>query len=131
MHTLFNTLKNVIFWSHARGTIPYDLLCALILIFIFLTPSSFFHDWPKLNTPQQFQMGKSIVLSRDEMGATVYNVLTPPNASQVPVALENQLKTSLDQYLKRPVTIYRLQPIYAGGGEVAGYSVWINSAPKN
>lgn len=131
MRKLFVMLKNVIFWNHARGTVPYDILCASILVFIFLTPASFFHDWPKLNTPQQFQMGKPIVLSRDEMGATIYNVLAPPNTSQVPGALENQLKTSLGQYLKRPVTIYRLQPIYAGGGEVVGYSVWINSTPKN
>ena len=35
-------IKRVILWSYERGTWQYDLLCFLILVFIFLTPSSFF-----------------------------------------------------------------------------------------
>jgi hypothetical protein len=35
-------LKNVLLWSYERGTWQYDVLCLLILAFIFLTPSNWF-----------------------------------------------------------------------------------------
>ena len=35
-----STLRNVFIWVYARGTIPYDIICALILLFVFLTPRS-------------------------------------------------------------------------------------------
>jgi hypothetical protein len=35
-------LKKILFWSYDRGTWQYDLMCVLILAFIFLTPNSFF-----------------------------------------------------------------------------------------
>ncbi len=37
-----STLKNAFVWTYSRGTIPYDIICALILLFIFLTPRSCF-----------------------------------------------------------------------------------------
>ncbi|MBD0369409.1 MAG: hypothetical protein ICV60_01040 [Pyrinomonadaceae bacterium] len=36
------TLKKLLFWSYGRSTWQYDVLCALILVFIFLTPQSWF-----------------------------------------------------------------------------------------
>lgn len=35
-------LKNVFFWSYGRSTWQYDVLCVLILVFVFLTPKSWF-----------------------------------------------------------------------------------------
>ncbi len=42
MHIL-RIIKSVILWSYERGTWQYDVLCILILVFIFLTPNSFFN----------------------------------------------------------------------------------------
>ena len=39
MATVF---KRIIFWNYGRTTWQYDVLCALILAFIFLTPKSWF-----------------------------------------------------------------------------------------
>ncbi len=39
---IFRTIKAVILWSYARNTWQYDVLCVLILAFIFLTPKSWF-----------------------------------------------------------------------------------------
>jgi hypothetical protein len=36
------TLRNVLIWTYERGTLPYDILCGLILAFIFLVPRSCF-----------------------------------------------------------------------------------------
>lgn len=35
-------LSNVIFWNYQRGTWQYDVLCLVILAFIFLTPKTLF-----------------------------------------------------------------------------------------
>ena len=39
---LFTTLKKIFFWNYARNTWQWDLLCVVILIFIFLTPKWWF-----------------------------------------------------------------------------------------
>jgi hypothetical protein len=37
---LLTTLKKIFFWNYARNTWQWDVLCVVILIFIFLTPKS-------------------------------------------------------------------------------------------
>ena len=39
---LLQILKKIFFWSYGRSTWQYDILCALILAFIFLTPARWF-----------------------------------------------------------------------------------------
>ena len=39
---LLNVFKKVIFWSYGRTTWQYDVLCVLILAFVFLTPKGWF-----------------------------------------------------------------------------------------
>ena len=42
MQGLLTTLKKIFFWNYARNTWQWDVLCVLILVFIFLTPKSLF-----------------------------------------------------------------------------------------
>ena len=44
MRGLFTTLKKIFFWNYARNTWQWDLLCVVILIFIFLTPNRWFSN---------------------------------------------------------------------------------------
>ncbi|MGH9430693.1 MAG: hypothetical protein ACRD3T_04045 [Terriglobia bacterium] len=37
-----------VFWPYERGSWQYDIICAVILAFIFLTPAAWFHDRPQL-----------------------------------------------------------------------------------
>jgi hypothetical protein len=39
---LFEVFKKLLFWNYARNTWQWDALCVLCLIFIFLTPKSWF-----------------------------------------------------------------------------------------
>lgn len=41
---MLNVLKKLFFWNYARNTWQWDILCALILVFIFLTPKSWFEN---------------------------------------------------------------------------------------
>ena len=42
-----NGLKRFILWDYPRAGWQYDLMVAIILAFIFLTPRGFFRDQPK------------------------------------------------------------------------------------
>jgi len=41
---IFRVLKHIFFWGYARSTWQYDVLCALILAFVFLTPRNWFDN---------------------------------------------------------------------------------------
>src|SRR5438309_5757488 len=44
MGFLLNTGKKIIFWTYPRTSWQWDVLCVLILVFIFLTPKSWFEN---------------------------------------------------------------------------------------
>ncbi|HBB88984.1 MAG TPA: hypothetical protein DC047_15370 [Blastocatellia bacterium] len=41
---MLTTLKKLFFWNYARSSWQWDILCVVILIFIFLTPKSWFES---------------------------------------------------------------------------------------
>jgi hypothetical protein len=43
-------LKDIIFWKYERASWQWDVLCLLILAFIFLTPKAWFEKQEKLAT---------------------------------------------------------------------------------
>jgi len=44
MGFLSNTAKKIAFWNYSRTSWQWDVLCVLILVFIFLTPKSWFQN---------------------------------------------------------------------------------------
>ena len=40
MGKIGSVLREILVWSYERGTLQYDIICALILAFIFFTPRS-------------------------------------------------------------------------------------------
>ena len=66
---LFTTLKKIFFWNYARNTWQWDLLCVVILIFIFLTPKSWFSSGERAQgTVHQSAIAKTLVLSPEVIG---------------------------------------------------------------
>jgi len=61
---LFTTLKKIFFWNYPRNTWQWDLLCVVILIFIFLTPKSWFTSGERVQgMMHQSPVVKTVVLS--------------------------------------------------------------------
>jgi hypothetical protein len=119
-------LNKIVFWSYGRGTLQYDVLCALILAFIFATPRYIFQDWPVINNPHQFAFGEQIVSTYDDQGNPVLNVsiqLVPAN--QDASAVRNAALTQLQKTLNKPISIADIKPILGKNGETIGYSIWL------
>ena len=48
---LVDTIKKIFLWTYERNTWQWDTLCALILVFIFLTPKSWFSGSERQTQP--------------------------------------------------------------------------------
>ena len=48
MRTIWRIFLRTVFWSFERGTWPYDIAVAVIVVFVLLSPRSWFHDQPPL-----------------------------------------------------------------------------------
>ena len=55
MASFKKTIRNILVWSYERGTIQYDIICALILAFIFFIPPSCFVAKKAANLPVSMQ----------------------------------------------------------------------------
>jgi hypothetical protein len=132
MQNVLGALKKTVLWAYQRGTFQYDILCALILLFIFATPRSVFQDWPVINSPHQFEFGEQIVDTYDDHGNPVLNVSTElVPAIQDAIALKNVVKSQLEKALNRPISIADIKPIVDENGETVGYSIWLGQEKSN
>ena len=50
MGFISDTARKIVFWNYSRTTWQWDVLCVLILAFIFLTPKSWFASNPPVQT---------------------------------------------------------------------------------
>jgi hypothetical protein len=50
MGFISDTAKKIAFWNYSRTSWQWDVLCVLILAFIFLTPKSWFVSHPPVQT---------------------------------------------------------------------------------
>jgi len=61
---LTTTLKKIFFWNYPRNTWQWDLLCVVILFFIFLSPKSWFLSGERpLNIGHQIPVAKTLVFA--------------------------------------------------------------------
>ena len=66
---LLTTLKKIFFWNYARNTWQWDVLCVVILIFIFLTPKSWFSGGERSQAKEhQSPIVKTVLLSPEVVG---------------------------------------------------------------
>jgi hypothetical protein len=62
MSFLSNSAKKIVFWNYPRTSWQWDVLCVLILVFIFLTPKSWFQN-------SEFRPQGTVIISAELVGA--------------------------------------------------------------
>jgi hypothetical protein len=131
MRTIWRIFVRTVFWSFERGTWPYDLAVAVIVIFVLLSPRSWFHDQPPLGPAPEAAM----VQLRDadvSDGTRTYRVsakLLVTSAKVPEPELEHQLheavRLNVETLQKSRFEILRIEPIRADDGSIAYYDVSI------
>ena len=77
---MLNPIKKIILWSYERASWQWDLLCFLIILFIFLTPKQWFEK------PEATRVSRLIVKQKDfssdktELDKRVKEMSGDPNA---------------------------------------------------
>ena len=105
-------IKRFLLWDYPRASWQYDVMVAIILAFIFLTPRDAFFDWPR---------ARDLTRLPSEAGANVFwvdpNLLEaipePERGSRVQQLLRSR-------YGKRE-NVIRVEPIFGDEREIKGY----------
>jgi hypothetical protein len=103
--------KRFILWDFPRASWQYDVIVALILAFIFLTPRDWFRDQPRI------PYVRSIAAVKD-----AYFVV-PETLDAIP---ENQRVDRLTELLRtqmsnKRIVVTRVEPMLDSEGELRGY----------
>ncbi len=105
MRRFWDIAKSYVWWSYSRGSVHYDVMVSLILLFIFLTPRAVFRDKPVERRPHQSE----VIVQPDGHDGFIYEV----DAAAVTGKTEKEVRDNLLQVI---------EPI-AGEVEIAGYEM--------
>jgi len=131
MRTIWRILSRIVFWSYERGTWPYDLAVAAIVVFVLLSPRSWFHDEPPVVPAGKVAM----VELRDadvSDGTRTYRVsakllLVSPKITEPELEhrLHDAVRKNVGTLQKSRFEIVRIEPIRGDDGTIAYYDVSI------
>ena len=119
MSNFGQTLKGYFWWTHPRGSIPYDVMVTLILAFIFLAPHWInFRDKPQPKPPRQTE-----VIAQQQGDGLVYTV----DASAVRAGSDAETRESLMRVIEPiagEIAIDRYTAVRDRDNNVTTYKVW-------
>ncbi len=118
MQSIWRILKSYVWWTHARGSVHYDVMVTLILLFIFLTPRWLFKDKPVDRMPHQTE----VVVSQDGANGFVYRVDAAVVQSKDEAVLRENLLRVIEP-IAGEVDILSFEPERDAKGRVISYRV--------
>lgn len=130
MRTISRVLARIIFWSFERGTWPYDVAVAVIVVFVLLSPRSWFHDRPPVGPPPNPAMVQlqaadpaSLVATYRVDARLLANVRMPE--SELEHDLHEAVQKNVQNLHTSRFRILRIEPVRRDDGTVAYYDVSI------
>jgi len=126
MASLGQILSKTLFWSYERGTWPYDVAVGLILVFVLVTPRSWFHDKPESGGPAT--PGQVLLISREGNRQTYRvdgRILAPPTKLALQNGLHTALQDALPELHNGNFSIAKIEPVHDDQGTVIAYQVEI------
>ena len=127
MNAVWRTIRGYVLWSYERGTLHYDVMVTLILLFVFLSPYWInFNDKPVERNPHP----TGVVVLPDGQGGLIYQVDGAALAGRNDSiggdedAVRDELRQIIEP-ISGAVTITRYDIIRDGKGHVQIYKVWV------
>ena len=119
MNAIWRTIRSYILWQHERGTLHYDIMVTLILIFIFFSPRVInFKDKPISRYPHPTE----VVVTADAEGRLIYQV----SASAVTAGDDKDVRDQLLRIIEPisgAVSIVGYETVSDHKGKLQGYRV--------
>jgi len=118
--SVWRTILSFIFWSYERGTIQYDVMVTLILLFVFFSPRIInFNDRPVERNPHP----SGVIVYPDGNGEFIYQVDGNAVHGGDDTSVRGQLLRIIEP-ISGSVSITRYEPV-KDKGRVVAYKVWI------
>src|SRR5215471_7359853 len=121
MGAVWRTIRGYILWSYERGSLHYDIMVTLILLFVFISPIYInFKDKPVERNPHP----TGVVVIPDPKGGFIYQIpaaaVTVGNGVDIRVQLERIIEP-----ISGAVSVNRFEPVKDSSGHTQSYKVWI------
>jgi hypothetical protein len=121
MNGVFRTIRSYILWQHERGTLHYDIMVTLILIFVFFSPRVInFNDKPVPVSPHL----SDVVVTPDAQGGLVYRISAGAITPGDDQAMRDQLLRIIKP-ISGDVSIMSYEAVKDGKGHVQTYKVLV------
>lgn len=128
MRAFWRAIGRVLFWSYERMTWQYDVMVALIVVFVLLTPRHWFHDQPRVTTAVQLvsrdasSRMSTYRLDASALGSDRREVSMTPEIQR---RAHDVLVNSVSELKGSSFQIVRVDPRLANDGTVAYYDVTV------
>jgi hypothetical protein len=121
MNSIWRTIRGYILWSYERGSLHYDVMVTLILLFVFLSPYWInFKDKPIERVPHQ----TGVVIQPDGKGGFVYQIDASVLTAKSDAALREQMLGIIEP-ITGAAAISNIEPVKDGKGRIQSYKVWV------
>jgi hypothetical protein len=121
MGAIWRTIRGYILWSYERGSLHYDIMVTLILLFVFVSPLFInFKDKPVEHIPRL----TGVVVVPGATGELVYQI----QASAVDTAGGGDVRTQLERIIEPisgAVSITNVETVKDVMGHTQSYKVWV------
>ena len=119
MNAIWRTIRSYILWQHERGTLHYDIMVTLILIFIFFSPRVInFKDKPISRDPHPTE----VVVTSDTEGRLIYQVPASAVTASDDASAREQLLRVIEP-ISGAVSIVSYEKVSDNKGKLQGYRV--------
>jgi hypothetical protein len=119
MNAIWRTIRGYILWQYERGTLHYDIMVTLILIFVLFSPGVInFNDKPIARNPHPTE----VVVTADAEGRLIYQVAASAVSPGDDQAVRGQLLRIIEP-ISGAVSIVSYEPVLDGKGKVQTYKV--------
>lgn len=113
-------IKKLFFWGYARNTWQYDVLCALILAFIFLTPPGWFDGGSAMKNKS---IGEPVTAGGHQK-PVASKVILPIGDSFGGQMTQSEIENRVRTITGRPETeVLRVEPRLDAGNKIVAYEV--------
>jgi len=120
VRSIGRTIRDFVLWSYERGTIQYDIMVTLILLFVFISPRVInFKDKPTEHIPQP----TGVVVMPDSGGGFIYQI----DGSAVAVSGDGPIRQELHKIIEPisgEITITKYETVRDAAGHIVKYRVW-------
>jgi hypothetical protein len=136
MRTLWRGIVRTIFWSYERGSWPYDLAVILIVLFVLVTPTHWFHDQPQASSA----FGSKVQLESEDPARQTHTYRVDATAlapekrtTRATPELEREthdiLARTVAELKDQTFQVVHIEPISAQDGSILYYDVTVHPSP--